>query len=508
MERPRFAGAHARRRAYQPGALDDGSAEVGVSALGNVLLLNVPLLAEGGVMVTAVREAPAPRPWPAATRAGDGAAGPDDGHARRGGARLPPPDERALAALWEGQELVDLPLRTIDGQALEVVSPGHRAPGGGPDFRDAVLRADDGALWQGDVELHGRAADWRAHGHDRDASYDGVVAHLVLDTAGAPARRRDGSAIPTIVLGPHLPPPGSQRATIARPCRAHRGAALDRGLAALSLERLEGKAQALAAAGAPAEPALYGALLAALGHPHNRGAYAALAARLPLDALRPLAALALPARIWQLEARLLGAAGLLPAPTSLPRPDAARARAMRRLAVLHPPLAWRTAGLRPANRPARRLVGAAHVLGRALPAGLAAYLTAPLALATAAARWRALLARLAVVDQTGFWAERTALGRPLRRPLPALVGPARAAALVLDVVLPWAFLSDRARAVETWSAAPPLATTWKERHIQRAAGAARLRGGAVQQGALHVFARWCHRYDCAACPLGGGGPAV
>lgn len=428
--------------------------------------------------------------------------------ALQGGLCATLPDERALAALWEAQALVALPLRTTDGRVLEVVSPGHRAPGGGPDFRDAVLRADDGALWQGDVELHRRAADWHAHGHDRDARYDNVVVHVVLDLAGAPARRRDGRAIPTIFLGPHLPPLGSGPAPLARPCRQLGGAAaLDGQLAALSLARLEQKAEALAAAGGPAdETALYGALLVALGQPHNRSAYRTIAVRLPLAALRPLAALSLPARIWQLEARLLGSAGLLPPPARLPLPDAARARAMRRLAALHPPLAWRTAGLRPASWPARRLVGAAHLLGRALPAGLAAYVSAPLALPTPAARWRALLARLVVVDRTGFWAARTALGQPLRRPMPALVGPARAATLVLDVVLPWVYLSDSACAVETWRAAPPLAATWKERHVLGAAGAMRLHGGAAQQGALHVFAQWCYRYACAACPLGGAQP--
>lgn len=412
-------------------------------------------------------------------------------------------DERTMGAAWEAQALVNLPLRTTAGQSLVVVSPGHRCPDPGPDFRDAVLQADDGTLWQGDVELHRRAADWRAHGHDLDPNYDRVVVHLVLDPTGGPARRRDGSAVPTVLLGPHLPPASGDLPPPARPCHRLGRPALTTALADLSLARLEAKAAALAVAGGPEDSqVLYAALLAALGYPHNRAAYRTVADRLPLDALQPLAALPLPARIWQVEARLLGAAALLPPPARLPRADAARARAMRALAACHPPLAWRLAGLRPANRPARRLVGAAHLVARALPNGLPAYLTAPLALPSPAARWRALGARLVVVDHTGFWSARLGLGELLRRPLPALVGPGRATDLVLNVVLPWAYLSDPDRAVETWRAAPPSAPTWKERHVLRAAGLVGLRGGAAQQGALHVFAHWCHRYACAACPLG------
>jgi hypothetical protein len=414
-----------------------------------------------------------------------------------------------MARAWETQALRGLPLRTVEGQTLVVLSPGHRCPDPGPDFRNAILRADDGTVWQGDVELHRRAGDWQAHGHDRDPHYDRVVAHVVLDPAGGPARRRDGSTVPTILLGPHLPPPGASLAPPPRPCSQHPRPALTRALADLSLARLEAKATACAAAGGSAEPqALYAALLEALGHPHNRAAYRAVADRLPLDALRPLAALPLPARIWQTEARLLGAAGLLPPPAGLPRADAARARAMRALATCHAPLPWRLAGLRPANRPARRLVGAAHLVARALSTSLPDYLSAPLALPTPAARWRALLARLVVVDHTGFWAGRTGLGQPLRHPLPALVGPERAVGLVLNVVLPWVYRHDPARASATWRAAPPRASNWKERHVLRASGRGGLRGGAAQQGALHVFARWCHRYDCAVCPLAASAATV
>ena len=51
----------------------------------------------------------------------------------------------------------------------------------------------------GNVEIHERASDWYAHGHDRDAAYDNVVLH-VCETIDREVFRRDGAAIPQICL--------------------------------------------------------------------------------------------------------------------------------------------------------------------------------------------------------------------------------------------------------------------------------------------------------------------
>src|SRR5258708_34602836 len=92
--------------------------------------------------------------------------------------------ETELIARWAAGERREATLLASDGQQYRVVYEGRRGGGAGPDFRDAVLACTDGARLHGDVELHLRAANWRAHGHERDPAYHRGVLPRVL--AGAP----------------------------------------------------------------------------------------------------------------------------------------------------------------------------------------------------------------------------------------------------------------------------------------------------------------------------------
>src|SRR5258706_12615999 len=128
--------------------------------------------------------------------------------------------ETELIARWAAGEWREAALLASDGQQYRVVYEGRRGGGAGPDFRDAVLACTDGARLHGDVELHLRAANWRAHGHERDPRYDGVVLHVVLAGRGPEPGRpppRRGRRPPR---GPHRrrhlrrtppPPPAPQR---------------------------------------------------------------------------------------------------------------------------------------------------------------------------------------------------------------------------------------------------------------------------------------------------------
>jgi hypothetical protein len=109
--------------------------------------------------------------------------------------------EHVLQRIWAEQEFATGEARTTDGAVVEVMDPGKWNPLGGPDFRAATLRIG-GHMVVGDVEVHFRAEDWEAHGHERDAAYAHVILHVVLFppvTGRAQSVRR-----PTLVLLPLL----------------------------------------------------------------------------------------------------------------------------------------------------------------------------------------------------------------------------------------------------------------------------------------------------------------
>lgn len=113
--------------------------------------------------------------------------------------------ERLLQKIWLQGDFARGQAMLRDGRAVTIIHPGRWNLLGGPDFRQARLRFDDGPEITGDVELHLEAADWATHGHAADPAYDGVVLHVVLFP---PAERhltvgRKGE-IPVLVLLPLL----------------------------------------------------------------------------------------------------------------------------------------------------------------------------------------------------------------------------------------------------------------------------------------------------------------
>ena len=109
--------------------------------------------------------------------------------------------ESALADLWQRASGLPEPLVSQSGRRFRVLYPGRRSARAGPDFRDAILRGDDGRRVVGDVELHLRAPDWYSHSHHADPNYNGVVLHVVLrPKPGSDTRSRSGDSIPVVGL--------------------------------------------------------------------------------------------------------------------------------------------------------------------------------------------------------------------------------------------------------------------------------------------------------------------
>lgn len=86
--------------------------------------------------------------------------------------------EEFISYLWRQGLLKSTGLKTLDGIAVEIISPGLDNQDSGPDFLAAKVRID-GILWAGNVEVHVCSSDWDKHGHQHDEAYDNVILHLV-----------------------------------------------------------------------------------------------------------------------------------------------------------------------------------------------------------------------------------------------------------------------------------------------------------------------------------------
>jgi hypothetical protein len=85
--------------------------------------------------------------------------------------------EELLHYTWKHKLYPLQPLRTTDGQPVEIIDPGLHNRNAGPDFFNAKIRVG-GTLWVGNVELHSKASDWYQHGHQQDPCYDNVILHV------------------------------------------------------------------------------------------------------------------------------------------------------------------------------------------------------------------------------------------------------------------------------------------------------------------------------------------
>ena len=402
---------------------------------------------------------------------------PSEQHPATGDA--PQLSEAALVQLWAGQRFPASALVTRQGVALRVLHPGRRGRGAGPDFRDALVAAPSGALLRGDVELHARATAFQAHGHQRDARYNGLVLHLVFeDDLGEDTLLASGRRVPVIALaswmgrraqelGAWLSGPSRWR----EPChdalvRLGPEEVL-RTLEELGDRRFRQREAALdeaIEAWGPGE-ALYRALLEGLGYGGDRQRLAPVAEGLP----------------WrELSARL----GRVPAPERAVLAEAALLWAAGGADALSAGL---PASVRPANRPERRLAGLARLLARHRPVLDGRIVPGELLKGRAA--------RL-----TAGWS------------VPALIGRSRAIELLTNAVLPWAAAlaerrgeqeeAARARAYFAFLPRPDRygALAFLEAHL-RSAGRPLPLDARRQQGLLALYKTECTQGGCGRCPL-------
>ncbi len=251
-----------------------------------------------------------------------------------------------------------------DGTSYEVLFPGVRNQGAGPDFKGAVLR-HDGRTIGGDVELHLDSRGWRAHGHHDDSRYRGVVLQVVLK-----AQREGGGA--------QAPPTAEARFEIAADSDAGQLSQTEMpDLEALGVQRFLAKSAGFKlefeSSGEP-DQAVYAALLDAMGYARNRRPFRALADRVPFSTFAGLADEPSSAAEFALTSALVVGGGLL---TEVERHERIQMRRLARAMGIRSQVsssAWSRFRVRPNNSPVPRIRGISPLIERSLRAGLVATL--------------------------------------------------------------------------------------------------------------------------------------
>ena len=87
--------------------------------------------------------------------------------------------EEFIYYLWENR-LLNLDLKTTEGEEISVISVGNRNYNSGADYVNARIKIG-GTLWAGQVEMHVRASDWFRHKHQYDDNYNNVILHVVYE---------------------------------------------------------------------------------------------------------------------------------------------------------------------------------------------------------------------------------------------------------------------------------------------------------------------------------------
>ncbi len=380
--------------------------------------------------------------------------------------------ERHVQAIWYDRALrPDRLFATgssgLSGGELRVVHPGAWNLGPGPDFLGAVVEVGpERRRLAGDVEVHLSPSDWDAHGHGDDPAYAGVVLHVTW-AFGPPPATLPPHAL-SVWLGRYLlSDPGfspdavdlsaypfARLPSSERPCKEAIGGDPDAAratLAAAGRRRLVGKAERIRrrlAGGADREQFFYSEVMGALGYTHNAAPFRAIAAAVPYRTL---------------VSERQNAANALIAAASFA--DVSRCG-------------------RPGNSPERRLVAAAELF------------TATDVMSLMDADDFSPAACRAFLD---MMAERR------------IVGHGRGAAVIANIVLPWAMAEGRVAEPPEWL--PPEDVSWPVRLTAfRLLGrdhnpaAFYSRNGLFIQGLIGIHREFCLPIhpECAACALKDG----
>lgn len=448
--------------------------------------------------------------------------------------------ESLVVKIWQHQMPGRTDLVTEDGEAIRIIYPGRINDDHGADLRDAVTATSQG-LSKGDIEVHVKSSDWRAHHHHQDPTYNRVILHVVMwhDT-GLTTSLQNGGKVPILALHRYmryLESPASQRTRVAShpakfnmPCyRAIEQlptSIIARFLDNAGEERFLAKAARFQAGLAQSEASqlLYEGIMAALGYSKNKLPFLELAGRLPLQALESLTQGKVSEEecLARQQALLLGTTGLLPSqrPHWHPR-DKIDDQWMEKLEKLwasspQPEVMsennWRLFKVRPSNFPVRRIAAMSYLTLRYREKGIFIEVVNKISEA-AVSQGHHGLEKALMITAKGYWAVHFDFGSGIRLGIPTLLGRNRAADIVVNVLLPFTFAWSNliskpelaSQVLNLYRHYPRLVANTIERHMSHQLG---LTGDLVdsaqrQQGLIHIYNTLCSQGECRGCPLGG-----
>lgn len=382
---------------------------------------------------------------------------------RSGGETL---TERHVQAIWYDRDIRPGALYTRAGEPLRVVYPGDWNLGAGPDFLNAVIEVGYGRRrMEGDVEVHLSPLDWEAHGHGKNPAYRNVILHVTWTTGPEAPSLPPGAS--SLWLGRFVVPqlgfeperidlgayPFARIPEDARPCASRIAGSPDLArevLFAAGSHRIRVKAdriaRALAARPRERRQVFYEEVMHALGYKRNSWNFRAIAARVPFAALA--------SEPENAEAALLAAAEF---------------EDFNRL------------GIRPRNSPEARLSSAARIFTETDTASLA--------------------------DGGDFSKDGV---KEMVRTMTAggFLGRGRAAAVLANVVLPFALAEGRVRGTPDWLPAedisePVRLTAFRMFGRDHNPAAFYSKNDVMVQGLIQIHRDYCLQVhpDCCECAL-------
>jgi hypothetical protein len=436
------------------------------------------------------------------------------------------PSERLLQAIWQHQRLQRDTLKTLDGKIVRIFHPGFVSVEGGPDFQGAIIQIGDEPPRSGDVEIDLRASGWRAHGHDKNKSFQNVLIHVVWDETKSIANENIPPVLslknvldaPLAELSISLESeplrslPENLRGKCSAPLRELGEMQLTELLQQAARVRFENKAAQILARAKNSgwEQTLWENLFRAIGYKHN---------------VWPMQNLAETKLRWsrgansafEFQARLLGVSSLLPG-------ELTRAQKNSDTYLRHawdfwwrerdgfadcilPRAAWKFHGLRPANHPQRRLALASHWLtDKEFISKIESWSAAEIS----DKKLLASLHEILQVERDEFWSWHwTFKSAAMKKPQP-LLGEARVTDLAVNVILPWLWIRTSEgkneklrREIErrffAWPAAEDNSVLKLARQRLFGSSNARLlKTAAAQQGLMQIVRDFCENSN-AVC---------